>query len=115
MLYLFLFVLVMLGVLAGFTFLRKSHPKRHWSNQTNGERALLSVLFAGIFQFLFLLPGWLIAVSILGYYGGRETQLENLLFALVTLTSNTVIYFPFFYLLLGWLFSRQRKKAAKMH
>jgi len=31
-------------------------------------------------------------------------------FGMITLIANTVIYFPLFYLLLGWLSSRQRNK-----
>ena len=110
----FLFALLILGVLVAFAHLRKSHQKRHWSKQTVSERILLSTAFAGIFQFLFLLPGWIIAISIFGYSDGvGETPLEKMLFGIVTLIANTVIYLPLFYLLIKWLSNYHRRKMAK--
>ncbi len=104
-----LFALAILGVLTAFAHSRKSLQKRLSSNLTGGERVLLSIAFAGIFQFLFLMPGWIVAVSILGYSGSTVTPLMNVIFGLVMLTANTVIYFPLFYLLITW-FSRRHKK-----
>jgi hypothetical protein len=112
MLTFFLFSLVILGVLVAFACSRQSNLERHWSNLTTRERLLLSIALAGVFQFLFLLPGWIIAACLVGYSDGiGETQLEKVVFGMITLIANTVIYFPLFYLLLGWLSSRHRKKA----
>ncbi len=101
MLTFFLFSLVMLGVLVSFACFRQSNLERHWSNLTTRERLLLSIALAGVFQFLFLLPGWIVAAYIVGYSDGvGETQSEKVVFGMVTLMANTVIYFPLFYLLL---------------
>jgi hypothetical protein len=111
MLTLFLFSIVILGVLIAFARSRQSNLEKHWSDLTARERLLLSIALAGVFQFLFLLPGWIIAACIVGYSDGvGETQLENVVFGMITLIANTVIYFPLFYLLLGWLSSRFRNK-----
>ena len=108
MLTLTLFTSIILGVLTVLVCLRKSRPKRHWSNQTIGERTLLSIVLAGIFQFLFLLPGWSVAAYIVGYSGNTTTLLREVVFGLVTLATNTIIYFPLFYLPLRWFSNRYK-------
>lgn len=111
MLTLILFSLVILAVLVAFTRSRRTNLERHWSDLTVRERVLLSIAMAAVFQFLFLLPGWIVAACIVGYRDGAGvTWLEELVFGTITLTANTVIYAPFFYLLLVWLPRLTRNK-----
>ena len=111
----FLFALLILGVIALLIRSRNLYPKRHWNNQTNSERLLLSIVFAGFFQFLFLMPGWIVAVYIIGKGVFAETVVGNLVFGLLMLIANTIIYLPFFYLLIGWLSSWHRKSSLETH
>lgn len=115
MLALLLLVLLILGVITVFVRSRLINPKRHWANQTIGERFLLSLAFAGIIQFLYvtILPGWFVSVSIFGKGRFTETIIGNLVVGIVAITVNLVIYFPFFYLLLDWLSHRQKNSSER--
>lgn len=107
-----LFSLIVFGVAAQYARSRKFGAERHWTNQTAGEKILLSVVLASVIQFAFFLPGWAVGVSIVGYKDARATALDEFLFGIVALTANTLVYAPVVYLVLSYVFKFYQKISA---
>lgn len=103
--------IVVFGALAWFFQSRQATPDRHWANQTALEKLLLAVPLASVFQFLFFLPGWAVAATIVGYKDTKATAFDEFLFGIVALAANALIYTPVFFLLLSLLFwiSKERE------
>lgn len=63
-----------------------------WSKLTLNQRIILSIAFASLIQFLIvtMIPGWLIAVTILGYKSIDITAFENEIFGIIMVIANTI-------------------------
>jgi hypothetical protein len=94
---------------------RQTHGKRHWTDQTSSERLMLSLTLAAAIQFLFvtMIPGWIVAAIIVGKGRFAETRLGNEVWGIVMMIANTAFYLPIFYILLGWLHNRHRRKMGE--
>jgi amino acid transporter len=115
-----MFALPLLLILIAVTLMmfyrsRQSHEGRHWTDQTSSSRFMLSFALAAGIQFLYvtMIPGWIVAVVLIGKGRFAETRLGNEIFGLIMVVANLIIYLPICYGLLEWLSRRRRKNNEK--
>jgi hypothetical protein len=103
MIYFLIIALLFISMILVFVKSCRSVEKFQWSNLTLKQHISLSLAFASLIQFLFisLFPGWIVATYIVGYNDIYTTPLESIFFTVITLLSNTLIYYFIFYFLIG--------------
>ena len=105
MIYFLILGLLFISMILLFLNYRRSIEQFRCSNMTIRQRLTLSLACASLIQ-LFLIPaipGWVIAVSIIGYKDIHITPLESVIFAVIMMLANTVIYYFVFYFAITWL------------
>ena len=96
-----LLILLFISTTLLFIKTRKSRGKVDWLNMPSRQLFILSIVFASGIQFLIvtIIPGWLIALTILGYES-TPTPFEDVVFNLFTLITNLILYSSIFFLLI---------------
>lgn len=105
MFYLLIQALIFVSAILLFIKSRRSSEQFSWSRLTSGQRAALSLAFVPLIQLFIIpiLPGWLIATAIVGYRDIHITPLESVVFGVIMILSNTLVYYFIFYFVIGWL------------
>jgi len=83
---------------------------RHWLSDSGHRRLYLSLAGGLLAQvpLVTMLPGWIVAASIVG-----KSEHVEIAFEIVAVITNTVFYAPIIYVLLGWLSDRRERKEME--
>jgi fumarate reductase subunit C len=105
MIYFLIMALLAVSMILLFAKSCRAVESFRWSKLTFKQRFFLASASALLIQFFILtmLPGFLIAMYAVGYNERRTTTLETVIFPVVMLLSNILIYYFIFYILIGFL------------